>query len=532
MTEEALPSAEDASAPAGAATPWYAPPYPMVALVALATTAAILVGNGDFAIACVPAVLWALWFLPLRASMVGLLAAAWIFDGPGSGFAVPLPWEMVGKLLWTKLSLVFPVPRLVFSGFDLIALLLFAAVVYRHTKRLRIDRAGWVSAPSPIGTAAWLSVLAMLWLCAFGLVQGGSLRFVLWQSTRWVYLPIIYALMRQGLRGPQDAVTVGSVVLGAGVFKAIEAIVVRLNFPSFPHATVHHDSVLFATCVAVLAAGVLEFPSRRSLRVFLFLSPVFLWAMVANNRRLVWSELALVALVFWLITPWGNLKLKLVRLAVFLMFPFLLYVAVGWNSDARVFRPIQTVRSLTGSQHNASTEWRDWENYNLIYMFHQSPFFGTGFGHPMKEQIKLPDVTAVYELEPYIPHNSVLGLWAFGGLVGFSLLWMVFPVGLFFTVRAYHWAATPLERMTALGAAASQVCYVVQGYGDLGFGTWGPLFTLAAGYALVGKICVLRGAWPGARPASWKFRKNAAAVSSRSGLLPSSPRLAPLTPPR
>ncbi|HET9036141.1 MAG TPA: hypothetical protein VFN45_08045, partial [Myxococcaceae bacterium] len=54
---------------------------------------------------------------------------------------------------------------------------------------------------------------------------------------------------------------------------------------------------------------------------------------------------------------------------------------------------------------------------------------------------------------------------------------------------------TPLERVTALGAAAAQLCYLLQGYADLGFGSWGPVFTVATSYALVGKICVANGAW-------------------------------------
>ena len=49
--------------------------------------------------------------------------------------------------------------------------------------------------------------------------------------------------------------------------------------------------------------------------------------------------------------------------------------------------------------------------------------------------------------------------------------------------------------MTALGAAAVQICYLVQGYGDLGFGNWGATFTVAASYALVGKICTRNGGW-------------------------------------
>jgi len=59
---------------------------------------------------------------------------------------------------------------------------------------------------------------------------------------------------------------------------------------------------------------------------------------------------------------------------------------------------------------DASTRWRDWENYDLVVTFKQNPLFGSGFGHPYVEAIKLPDITKSYELEPYIPHNSVLGL--------------------------------------------------------------------------------------------------------------------------
>lgn len=507
----------------------------MVAFVCLATAVATLVGNGDLAIAVAPAVMWAMWFLPLRVSMVGLLAAAWVFDAPGEVFAANRAeslWPMAGKLLWSKLNLVFPYRGLVFSGFDLLLVLLFIVLVYRDTKRLPIDRAGWVDTPPPIGTFAWLSVVAVLWLSFYGLEQNGSFRFILWQSIKWLYLPIIYALMRQGLRGVQDAKMVGGVVLVVGLFKAVEAIVLRLNFPSYqlmPHATTHADSVLFSTCVAILAAVLVEIPTRRSLRLFLLLSPVYFWAMAANNRRLAWTEVGLVAVMFWIITPWGPLKLKLARLGVLALLPVLLYAAVGWDSESRIFQPVQILRSIVGSKLNASSEWRDMENFNLIYMFRDSPLLGTGFGHPAVERIHLPDVTAAYELEPYIPHNSVLGLWAFGGLLGFSLLWMVFPVGMFFAIRAYHWARTPLERVTALGAAAAQICYLIQGYGDLGFGTYGSLLTVAAGYALVGKICITRGAWSRAQPSRRKSKKGA--VSRRAnGRLPAR-HLVPVAPP-
>ena len=79
---------------------------------------------------------------------------------------------------------------------------------------------------------------------------------------------------------------------------------------------------------------------------------------------------------------------------------------------------------MVDSKRDASTAWRDMENFNLIPPTARARCSGSGFGHPLVEKVKLPDVTAAYELEPYVPHNSVLGLWAFGGLLG-----LLAPVG-------------------------------------------------------------------------------------------------------
>jgi hypothetical protein len=509
VTSPQLPVPDAQAGVSGRARFRVRPDLVVVLLLALSTVGAILLGDGDLLVAFAPALLaivgWAAWRLPLRASMMALLAMAWVLESPGDAFAagnVITPWRVLGALLWAKLSLTIESPELekvlVFSGFDLLALLLFAVVIHRHATRSSIDRAGWVDAPRPISTFAWLSLGAVVWLSFFGLATGGSFRFALWQSIRWLYIPIVYFLMRQALRGPQDILLVARVVLGVGLFRAIEAIVVRQMFPSKllqPHATTHHDSVLFATCVAILAANVLEAPSKKTVGLAAGLLPVFAWAMSANNRRLVWAEVMLVLVFFWLVSAWRPLKVKLARMLALLLLPLLLYAAVGWNTKASIFAPVQKVRSMVDSKADTSTLWRDLENYNLIYTFSRSPFIGAGFGHPFVEKIKLPDVTQAYELEPYVPHNSVLGIWAFAGLLAFPLLWMVFPVGMFFTLRAYRWARTPLERVAALGAAAVQICYLVQGYGDLGFGTWGPVFTVATSYALVGKICVASGGW-------------------------------------
>jgi len=477
----------------------------MVVGLVLLTTAAVVAGNGNLGLAFAPVMLVllvaAIWVLPLRVPLLTLLVLAWGMEAPGDAFSNDrwdTPWRTVGALLWGKLNLTLPVSSLVFSGLDLLLILMFGVVVVRHHQRSLIDRAGWTSDPAPLRVFAWMSLAAVVWMSLWGLSHGGSFRFVLWQVSRWIYLPLLYALMRQGLRGVADAPLVGRLLLGVGVFRAVEAIGLRMAFPSLddlPHATTHADSVLFASCLALLGAMLLEAPSKKMLHLVAALTPLFYWAIKANNRRLVWVEVALVAAVFWLITPWRPMKRKIGRALVFGAVPLLLYGFAGWHSTARIFGPMQKIRSIVDSKTDTSTLWRDLENYDLVYTYTQSPLLGSGFGLPFEQPIVIPEVTSSYELEPYIPHNSVLGLWAFGGFFGFTLLWAVFPVGMFFTVRAYRWAVLPVERITALGAAAVQVCYLVQGYGDLGFGSWGPLFSLVTGYALVGKICVSRGGW-------------------------------------
>src|SRR5215470_1229996 len=481
-------------------------PLLVLGLLVLLTVGAIRVGDGNIPLALAPSLVAmlvvALWLLPLRVPMLVLLGAAWAIEDPGSFFAselVTTPWKRVGEVLWGKLNNVVPFSPLVFTGFDVVALLLFGVVAYRQLRGSTLDRsAEWVDTPRPLGAFIWLSVGAVAWMDLYGLARGGTFQAQLWQTNRWLYIPIVYALMRQALRGGVDARTVGKVVLGVGLFRAGEAILIRRMFPSIeelPHATTHADSVLFSTCICILVAILLEMRGRRISRLALLLLPVFIWAVVANNRRLAFAQVAVGLLLMWFMTPWRPLKRWVARGLVAAALPLMIYVPLGWSSNSAIFAPVQKVRSMTDSNVDGSTRWRELENYDLVYTYEQRPVLGSGFGHPFEEVIKGPDILRVYVLEPYVPHNSVLGLWAFGGLLGFAVLWAMFPVGLLFTARCYRWARTPLERVTALGAASVQVSYLMQGYGDLGFGTWGPVFTVATGYALVGKICIANGAW-------------------------------------
>ena len=155
-----------------------------------------------------------------------------------------------------------------------------------------------------------------------------------------------------------------------------------------PHATTHADTVLFVTCLAILGALLLEMPSKRTFRLALVLSPLFLWAIRANNRRLAYADLALLVVVFWMLTPWRPFKRRVARVLVALSLPILLYVGVGWGSQAGAFGPVQKFRSMVDSKADSSTLWRDLENFNLVFTFKEHPLLGLGFGRPFEQKIR------------------------------------------------------------------------------------------------------------------------------------------------
>src|SRR5206468_8264485 len=115
-------------------------------------------------------------------------------------------------------------------------------------------------------------------------------------------------------------------------------------------------------------------------------------------------------LTYWIVSRRSKLK-RLVVHALLAALPLIVgYVGAGWNSQSKVFAPVKVFRSVSDSDVDASTLYRDLENYNLLATMRANPFVGTGFGHPFAEIVTLPDISFFKEYR-YMPHNSVIGLW-------------------------------------------------------------------------------------------------------------------------
>ena len=504
MTTRATGHREETTAEAGRTRPY--PLLLLVAVLVVATLFALIVGNGDPVIALAPTLglglVYALCKLPLSVPALGLMIAAFVLEIPSEMFAAQKwhpPLAVLGAILFGQLKDVTQVRALVFTGFDIVLLVLFAIHFYRRSTGARIDKREAVPAPQPLVWAAVACLAGCAFAFAWGMLRGGTFRFSLWQLQRLIYLPLVFLLFQAVLPNPHAYRAIGRVILACAAIRAVMAIYIRSQFPNLDYATTHADSMLFAVATCILIIGLLELRTRRALLGSLTLLPLLVWGMIANDRRLVWVEIGTALIFSFVFARRNKVKVQVARFALWLLPLIAVYMVAGWSSPSKVFAPVGIVRSVVDSGSDTSTRWRDLENYNLVITLKNNPLLGTGLGHPYEFAVELPDVTKTYELEPYAPHNSVLGLWAYTGYFGFALLWMMLIVTVYFSVRSYRMATSPEHRTAALTCFCAVIVYMVHLYGDLALGTWASVFLIPSSMVVSGKLAVLVGAWPGRR---------------------------------
>src|SRR5690606_31585799 len=96
--------------------------------------------------------------------------------------------------------------------------------------------------------------------------------------------------------------------------------------------------------------------------------------------------------------------------------------------------------------------------------------------------------------EPYVPHNSMLGLWAYTGYIGFTTWWMLLVLMSYFALRGYRHTRDPAYRTATMLTPAVLLIYMVQAYGDIGLGVWHALLIVGSSAVVSAKIAVSEGA--------------------------------------
>jgi hypothetical protein len=480
----------------------------MLMLTAAATVAAAVAANGNLLAAVAPVaavvVLWAMWVAPLRKTLLPVFFLGLALDKPGDTAGLwQSPVAPLGGLLIANLNKTVDIPALTISLLLLVLAYLFLIRLRRTLSDPPLTEPGSGRFASPMKWALVVSFLAAIGLVAYGLALGGDAKMSKIQLQVFIPLLLMAYLMGVSLRGERDHKMLGTLVVAAACVKAAMAFWIRLTLPvvfgegrgQMPYATTHGDSMLFVGAIAILLAAFWERPIRRNARWLILLLPVLVAALIVNNRRLAWVQLAASCLLMIAMNPRGRATRTLSRALIYALPFLLLYGAVGWRSSSRIFRPVQFVRSMTDSEADRSTLYRDSENYNLIYTLRENPFFGTGFGRPFEYVEQLDDISTGFKEWRYLPHNAILGLWAFTGVIGFSGVWLALIVGQLLAARSYRYAQSPEGRAAASAAMAGIAVYAIHCWGDIGFTEPKSIFLVGAALAVAGQLAVSTGAW-------------------------------------
>lgn len=499
------------------------PPYPspraprmaklggLIAALGVMTVAAAVVGNDRPVLAALPVLLaaaaFALWWMPIRWSAAGLVFLTLALDTSNDAIALhemravriwSSPFSVLGDILRDNLERSF-LPGVKLSGLEAAVIVMTAVSIYRRATHNPIDSRGQVQTATVLRDFMLVYLASLAFAVTNGLATGGS--FLIWQVRPLLQIPILFFFFQAVFRGPPDHVLVGRVIVGAAVVKALMSLWVRYGVPLPPqselHMTTNHgDSILYAVAVIILVANFTERNERRALGWALALVPLILLGMVANKRRLAWVELSLGLAAIYFLSPWRAWKRGITRLFLYVTPIIVLYVAVGWNRTGKLFGPVEVLRSLVDAKQDASTYWRDVENWNISMTMREHPVRGFGLGKEYREFIRNDDLTDVYAEWRYQPHNAILGLILFGGLLAFTGMWLLYSVAVYMGIRSYRVASRPEDRVAALCAIGAVLVCIVQAYGDIG-----PPFTqfrifVALALAFTAKLAVATGAWP------------------------------------
>ncbi len=403
---------------------------------------------------------------------------------------------------WVHDILVEPLPIKV-RLFDLIMLAVLLIGTFKH------DAKG--PHVPPMKNALLLVLGATMLAFVWGLLHGGDARAASWQTYLILSCVLFAFTLAATFRTPADYGTLAKWFMAAAIYRGIGCWVSYFTWGASSvgeggaYLTTHDDTIGWVVCVLILIVDAIDRRSSSTTFRNLLLIVFFLGAIQFNSRRLAWVSLAMGLLVTYFLFPRGRVKRRVNRLAMWLAPILALYVVIGWGQSNPIFLPLRSFATVS-TQEDASTLARNAENLGLLATGNAFGFFlGTGWGRPYICLTHKYDISG-FELWQYVPHNSILGLLAFTGVVGFAGFWLAIPTAMFLNARVARIGADPKAKNVAIIGAAQLVVCANQLYGDMGLFTFKSMYVIGISYAIALRLPRAAGLWNPANKAPTRDR--------------------------
>jgi len=267
-----------------------------------------------------------------------------------------------------------------------------------------------------------------------GLMTGGDFKISLQEVRAQFYFLIIYLMAVNLVQERRQVGTVFWVVaicIGLkGILYTFRRYVTLAGVPlSAQGVGSHEEAFFFDSFIVLLIVLMLCRAYKRLQWVMLALLPFVVLGNVACNRRAGTAALAIV-LPLLLLAAYRALPERrrlIVGLCVALTVGLSIYYPLFKNSASILAQPARAIKSnfQPDARDAGSNAARDAENKNLMATVHSAPLLGNGYGHRYLHAFYMADISDIYELEDYIPHNTILWIWERIGPFGFLAFWMM-----------------------------------------------------------------------------------------------------------
>jgi O-antigen ligase len=296
----------------------------------------------------------------------------------------------------------------------------------------------------PLFPAIGIYTLFAIYGVVRGAGLGGEINIAVWEVRAQFYIPVMYLITYNLVTTREQTRRVMWLFLAAVAFKGLVGLVRfvvtlrgdtgQITFVSRANSLMsHEESLLFA---GLMVFGILLFifkADRPQLKLIAWaLLPVAL-AFLANQRRAgmmaMILSLLVIAVVIYIQMPERRRTLVYVAIAAVLV--LIPYIVVFRNASGIIAEPARAVLSVVrpDARDSGSNDYRVLEGDNVGQNIALDPVFGAGYGRRMVMFEQIPDLTAIFSLWAYIPHNTILWVWLRLGILGFAAFW--FMVGRF-----------------------------------------------------------------------------------------------------
>jgi hypothetical protein len=310
-----------------------------------------------------------------------------------------------------------------------------------------------------------------------GLLTGGDLNISLWELRPQVYGFVMFVLTASLVRERGQLIRLAFIFFTAVGLKAI--LGGYRYFETFGGSLggrasllAHEESYFLGLFLVGVIAMVIWYRKWKILLPLIVLSPLVGLVLVENQRRVgilaLW--LGLVALALMAIRFEGQLRRYMVVASVVVAVGAGAFLVTYWDHQSgtigQIIRPVHSL--FAPDQRDAQSDaYRLAENANLTFTFQTSPLIGIGFGRPMAYVFPMADISTVYPLWNYIPHNTILWVGMRMGAVGLIAFWALVGMAILEAARSMRTRSDALLRGVAAFAIAVIVAELVVAWGDL-----------------------------------------------------------------